>query len=93
MSTLEKLQDMLISEYKLSREQLPPDAPLSSLGIDSLGLIELMFQIEDLFGIALPDDNSTSFATVNDVVCYIDKLLLPQPAVQDADSARVHGVT
>ena len=93
MTTLDKLQDMLISEYRLSREQLPPDAALSSLGIDSLGLIELMFQIEDRFGITLPDDNSTNFATVNDVVRYIDKILLPQPAAQGVDSTPVHGVT
>jgi acyl carrier protein len=93
MSTLEKLQDILINEYTLARELLPPDAPLSSLGIDSLGLIELMFQIEDRFGITLPDDNSTNFVTVNDVVRYIDKLLVPQPAAQAAESAQVHGVT
>jgi acyl carrier protein len=78
MSTLETLQDLLIREYKLTREQLAPDAQLSALGVDSLGMLELMFQIEDRFGITLPDDNPTNLLTVNDVVVYIDKLVAPQ---------------
>jgi acyl carrier protein len=82
MSTLETLQDLLIREYKLTREQLAPDAQLSALGVDSLGMLELMFQIEDRFGITLPDDNPTNLLTVNDVVVYIDKLVAPQPAAR-----------
>jgi acyl carrier protein len=84
MSTLETLQDLLIREYKLTREQLAPDAQLSALGVDSLGMLELMFQIEDRFGITLPDDNPTNLLTVNDVVVYIDKLVAPQPAARGA---------
>ncbi len=89
MSTLETLQDILIHEHKLLREQLLADAQLSSLGIDSLALIELMFQIEDRFHITLPNDNSTQFTTINDVVRYIDQCRLAEPARKDAaiDSA------
>jgi acyl carrier protein len=93
MSTLETLQDILVREHKLSREQLLPDAPLSSLGIDSLGVIELMFQIEDRLGITLSDDNSTNFTTIDDVVRYIDKTPVPEPAEKGPDSAPIHSVT
>jgi acyl carrier protein len=92
MTTLETLQDILMREHKLSREQLRPDAPLSSLGIDSLGVIELMFQIEDRLGITLPDDNSTNFTTIDDVVRYIDKAPVPEPAGKGSDSAPTHSV-
>jgi acyl carrier protein len=84
MSTLETLQDILVREHKLAPEQLLPDAPLSSLGIDSLAMIELMFQVEDRFHITLPDDHSTDFATLNDVVRFVDNRLSPEPAVKDA---------
>jgi acyl carrier protein len=93
MSTLETLQDLLMRDYKLSPEQLAADAPLSSMGIDSLGLIELMFQIEDRFGIVLPDDESTNFATLNDVVGFIDKRLTPKPALESAGNADAHALT
>jgi acyl carrier protein len=92
MSTLERLQDILVREHKLSRDQLLPDAQLSSLGIDSLGVIELMFQIEDTFGIKLPDDNTTQFTTIDDVVKYIDQIP-PQPAGKGPGGAPVHGVS
>ena len=75
MATLEQVQDILIKEHQLSREQLAPEVALSTLGIDSLGLNELMFQIEDRFGITLPDDDSTQFVTIGDVVRFLDQLV------------------
>jgi acyl carrier protein len=90
MSTLEQLQDLLISGYKLTREQLPLEASLDSLGIDSLGLIEMMFLVEDRFGIVLPDDHTTDFKTVEDVVKYIDKALV-EKAKAEARSASAAG--
>ena len=84
MNTLEILQDLLIKEYKLTREQLTPDAQLASLGVDSLGLIELMFLIEDRFAITLTDDKSLILVTIGDLVAYVDHLVVvpagtPQP--------------
>ncbi|MGW1375998.1 phosphopantetheine-binding protein [Streptomyces sp. NPDC002446] len=44
---------------------LAPDADLRKLGVDSMQAIELLFAIEDTFGISLPDDelNDATFAT------------------------------
>ena len=84
MSTLEVLQDLLIKDHALTREQLTPEAELTTLGVDSLGLIELMFQVEDRFGISLPDDKVPALTTVGDVVTYIDQLLLELPKQHSA---------
>jgi acyl carrier protein len=78
MSTLELLQDILIKDYTLTRAQLAPDAQLAALGVDSLGLIELMFKIEDRFGITLPEEKPPALVTVSDLVAYIDQLLNPR---------------
>jgi acyl carrier protein len=83
MSTLETLQDLLIKDHALTREQLAPDAELATLGVDSLGLIELMFQVEDRFGISLPDDKVPALVTVGDVAAYIDGLLSSVQAKTD----------
>lgn len=80
MSTLEMLQDILIKEYSLTRAQLAPDARLAALGVDSLGLIELMFQIEDRFGISLPEEQPPILVTINDLVAYIERLTEPLTA-------------
>jgi acyl carrier protein len=74
MNTLTTLQDLLIKQHALTREALAPEAELASLGVDSLGLIELLFHIEDQFGIDLPDDKLPVLATIGSVVEYIDRL-------------------
>jgi acyl carrier protein len=79
MSTLEALQDILVREFKLTREQLAPTAELNALGVDSLDLLELMFKIEDHFGVKIRDDTPSNLLTVSDVVVYIDGLLAHAP--------------
>lgn len=81
MSTLERLQTILINQYPLQREQLTPQARLEDLQIDSLGVMELFFSIEDEFNIKVPNDQ-VSLQTVADVVAYIDKLIAEQSTRQ-----------
>ena len=78
MSTLETLQDILIDEFDLTRERVAPDAELTTLGVDSLDLLELMFKIEDRYQLVIRDDVPTDLTTVQDVVHFIDRLLAAQ---------------
>jgi len=75
MSTLQALQDILINDYPLNRDQVAPDATLTTLGLDSLSILELMFKIEDHFHLKIVDDTPIDLVTVSDVVGYIDRLL------------------
>jgi acyl carrier protein len=93
MSTLETLQDILIDEFDLKREQLTPDAELAALGVDSLDLLELMFKIEDRYKLAIRDDVPTTLTTVNDVVAYIDGLLARQGKARGSDGTDLHAAT
>jgi acyl carrier protein len=81
MSTLETLQDILVREFDLAHDQLAPTAELNTLGVDSLDLLELMFKIEDCYGIAIKGDIPTDLLTVGDVVVYIDRLLARSPSL------------
>jgi acyl carrier protein len=75
MSTLQTLQDILVRDYTLTRDQVVPEAELSSLGMDSLSVLELMFKIEDRFQVKITGDTPTDLVTVSDVVRYIDGLI------------------
>lgn len=75
MSTLELLQGILIKEFKLSPERLSAEATLTDLGIDSLDLVDLIFKIEDQFGLKIKDDVPRTLLTLGDVAAYIDQLL------------------
>ncbi len=69
-----------MKDYPLKRDQLAPDAALSTLGLDSLAILELMFKIEDHFRLHIVDDSPMNFVTVSDVVGYIDGLLASKQA-------------
>jgi acyl carrier protein len=78
MSTLEIIQDILVSKFELDPATLTPEAGLAQLGIDSLAVLELLFDIEDRFGLKIKDDTPDSLATIQDVTLYIDSLLAKQ---------------
>jgi acyl carrier protein len=79
MSTLETLQDILVKDYRVPRDQTSPESALLTLGLDSLSILELMFKIEDRFRVKIMNDTPTDLVTVNDVVLFIDGLLTHEP--------------
>ena len=69
MTTLERLERILEERYHLARERITLEAPIESLGLDSLGMTELLFFIEEEFEITLPYEPAT-LRTVEDAVAY-----------------------
>ena len=76
-TTLEGLRAILVKDYQLDPDAVTIDAPLEGLGIDSLGVAELMFSAEDQFRIRLSPD-AVPMTTVGDVVRHIDELTAMQ---------------
>jgi acyl carrier protein len=85
MTTTERIRAILVKNYKLNAEHLTTDARLEALGIDSLGMAELMFSIEDEFGVTLPTE-PRPIATFGDVINLIDELI----AAKSANAAVLH---
>ncbi len=79
MSTFERLRALLLRAHPIEPAALTPEAALESLGIDSLGVAELMFMLEDEFKVRLSPDPG-QLTTVADVAAYIDRLLEAQRA-------------
>ncbi|HYE91542.1 MAG TPA: phosphopantetheine-binding protein [Terriglobales bacterium] len=84
MTTLEKLADLLHRDFDIPREALVADATLESLAIDSLRMIEIVFVVEDAFGVDFPDDGPSPQArnagTLGALAAYIDTLPRKTPA-------------
>lgn len=73
---LEKIQSMLADALDLPIEKVTPDAKIvDDLGADSLDVVELLSQLEDEFGIIIPDDEVENLVTVADVAAQLDKLV------------------
>jgi acyl carrier protein len=86
MNVHDRLLQLLIQEYKLPAEKLVPDARLDELGIDSLGVMELVFKIEDEFAIQFPSDQAR-LATVGELVAYVQSLIADQTASTTSSQA------
>ena len=50
-----ELLQLFAKTFDLAPERLQMDATLQDLGLDSLVVIEFLFEVEDKFGISLPD--------------------------------------
>ena len=81
--TYDWLCKMLMAEYKIDSSRLALDVPLEDLGIDSLGMAELLFNVEDEFGITLPPE-PVNLPTVGHVVRFIDALILARQLGSEA---------
>ena len=77
MSTLERLQKIIVKDFELKPEDLKANASLESLGLDSMSTIDLLFSIEDEFNIQIPRE-PVELKTIQGVVDYIDRLIADQ---------------
>ena len=70
-----RIIDLIASFKKIPVSQVQPETPLSTLQIDSLDKINLSFEVEEMFGIEIPDASLNSLKTVGDVVRGVEGLL------------------
>ena len=83
MSTLERLQSLLARDFDLQPAALVPGATLESLDIDSLRMIEILFSIEDAFGVTAGGEQAEIRArvhTLGDLADYVDELIAAKAA-------------
>jgi acyl carrier protein len=80
----------LASVKRIPAEKITLETNLQELGIDSLDVFTLLFELENAFHISIPDDDVRSIRTVNDVVEGVRKLIpaaSPGTSVGSATSA------
>ena len=73
------LINLFAETFGIPEEKLLPGATLESLGLDSLAVIEFLFQIEDQFGIQIPDQANPP-RTLDEMVQLIEPLMPKPPA-------------
>jgi acyl carrier protein len=68
----EKLIDMLSRHTSVDRSNVTPDKDLKlDLGLDSLDVAEIVYEIEETFGISIPDDSAEKIKRISDTVNFI----------------------
>ena len=73
------LQDTVFKEIsvhlKCQPEDISLDTRLDELGIDSLGAITIMYELEDRLDVEIPNEVFDSLKIVNDIVSQLEQLL------------------
>ncbi|MBK6467184.1 MAG: acyl carrier protein [Rhodobacter sp.] len=76
--------DILAAQALLDPDTIAPDARLEALGLDSLGLVEAIFAIEEAFGVSVPfnanapEASEFDISTVASVVAGVRRLVAMQ---------------
>ena len=86
-TTFERLRQLFIARFDYKSEELTATTTLENLGLDSLDIIEFMFDIENEFNIRIPD-REFKVTTIQDMVDALDRFISEQDSEQDIGSSR-----
>ena len=80
MSTrIDEILDIVAQKALIDRSKLSPEMKLTDLNVSSLDMVDVVFELEDRFGIQLPFNANTSsneVQTVGDVIAMVEKQLV-----------------
>ena len=68
------LAEVLSEKYDVDPTTISPEATLTELGLDSLTVVELLFDVEDEFEIEIPEERAT-FGTLAEAAALVEGLL------------------
>ena len=72
---LARCVQLVAAAKKLPPESISESTTFESLGIDSLEKINLSFEVEEAFGISIPDQALTTILSVHDMATGVQQLL------------------
>jgi acyl carrier protein len=77
VSTVKVIQELIAASAELPIETLDPNRPLEDLKVDSLTVLEVMYEIEDKFKIKMPEER-VPIRTLQDIAELVDRLVAEQ---------------
>ena len=82
MQTLELLRQYLQKKASIDPTRVTPEARLEDIGVDSLILIDLMFELEESLNVRVPNmDMDSRPTTVAELIDLFDALSAPQAKI------------
>ena len=75
MSEIEsRVKAIIVEKFGVSESEVTAEANFTNdLSADSLDRVELIMEIEDEFGIAIPEEEAEKIATVGDAVKFVEE--------------------
>ncbi|MEE8327859.1 MAG: phosphopantetheine-binding protein [Nitrosomonadaceae bacterium] len=74
ISTFDFIRQTLIDKFEVDPELISPEATLEVMGLDSLTMVELLFDVSEKYEIEIPTDQ-LDFTTLGEAIELIDAAL------------------
>lgn len=73
---------IIAHKKKMDPSAVSMASQLDELGLDSLDAADLIFTVEDTFGVVVPDEAATSMKSVGDIVVGVRRLQAARAGAQ-----------
>ncbi len=73
-SSFNYIRQVLIDKFEVDADAIKPEATFETLGLDSLTMVELMFDVSEKYDIEIPTDK-LDFTTLGEAIALIDETL------------------
>lgn len=69
----DKVKEIIIEQLGVDESDITPETSLvKDLEADSLDAVEIIMAIEEEYGIEIPDEEAETFASIADIVKYVE---------------------
>ena len=86
MDTLDTIRQLAATQFGREADTIDVNAQVDTLGIDSLGFMEFLFEVEDKVGVAIPQEAIAQVRTLRELAAVVDRLKSEQAAGAPAPS-------
>jgi acyl carrier protein len=80
MDTLTTIKELAAKQFGGEREAIHENVPVDQLGIDSLGFLEFLFELEDKFALTIAQESVAHVRTLGELAIAIDGLIAVKAA-------------
>jgi acyl carrier protein len=74
LDTLQSIKELAAKQFGGEVDAIDENAPVDQLGIDSLGFLEFLFELEDKLGVSIPQEAVAKVRTLRELAEAVDQL-------------------
>lgn len=80
VNTIATIKELAAKQFGGEPDAIDENAPVDKLGIDSLGFLEFLFELEDKFGFPIPNESVANVHTLKELAGVVDTLIAQRSA-------------
>lgn len=80
MDTLNTIKELAAKSFGGDVDSIDENAPVDKLGIDSLGFLEFLFELEDSLGFSIPQEAVAQVRTLGELATAVDGVIASREA-------------